>query len=138
MYVDAVRALEEACGEAAVEALRQERLEKAVRAAAERGRQAPDTSLRAYCAELERGCRGSHRWEKVEDNETRQGYLFERCLWAEVFRSLDASDIGYWICQGDGPVATAFNPQIHFQRTKTLMEGHDCCDHVYFVRESDE
>jgi hypothetical protein len=56
-------------------------------------------------------------------------------LWADVFRSLDAEDIGIWICDADGPVAAAFHPSIRFGRSKTLMEGHGCCDHVYFVEE---
>jgi len=47
--------------------------------------------------------------------------------------SLGAEDIGVWICEADGPIAAAFNPRIRFQRTKTLMEGNDCCDHVYYI-----
>ena len=93
-----------------------------------------DNSLRAYCQALEAGCRSSHEWEK-EDTETRQAYRFTRCLWAEVYRELDAADIGFWICEGDGPAAAAFNPAIRLSRTKTLMEGDDCCDHVYYVEE---
>ena len=51
-------------------------------------------------------------------------------MWADIFRSLGAEDIGLWICEGDGPAAAAFNPAIRLKRTKTLMEGDDCCDHV--------
>lgn len=29
--------------------------------------------------------------------------------------------------------AKAFNPNIQFTRTKTLMEGHACCDHCYKI-----
>ena len=47
--------------------------------------------------------------------------------------SLGAEDIGVWICAADGPIAAAFNPRIRFQRTQTLMEGNDCCDHVYYI-----
>ena len=136
MYVDAVRALEKACGPQAREAIRDYHRCKSVQANAERGSQTVDNSVRAFCTALEQACRGSHEWIKLEDTNTRQAYRFTRCMWAEIFRSLDAQDIGLWICEGDGPAAAAFNPEIRFQRTKTLMEGDDCCDHVYYT-ESD-
>ncbi|MFC2012727.1 L-2-amino-thiazoline-4-carboxylic acid hydrolase [Chloroflexota bacterium] len=31
-------------------------------------------------------------------------------------------------------MASAFNPDIGFQRTKTLMRGDDCCDHIYYLK----
>jgi len=133
MYVEALRAIEQLYGLAAVGAVQEHQMRKWVAAAAERRELAEETSLRAYCGSLEEGCRGSHLWEKLEESETRQAYRFTRCLWAELFRSLNAEDIGVWICEADGPVAAAFNPGIRFQRTKTLMEGDDCCDHIYYV-----
>lgn len=133
-YVEAVRALEAAGGAEAVETLRQRRLRQSVEDAAERGRRC-DNSLRAYCAALERGCRGSHEWVKTADSDTEQGYRFTRCVWAEAFRAINAADIGCWICQGDGPVAAAFNPAIRLRLTKTLMAGDDCCDHVFYTAE---
>ena len=54
------------------------------------------------------------------------------CLWAKTFLAKNAGDIGYAsICHGDISGATAFNPKLKLERTKTLMEGHDCCDHKY-------
>jgi len=135
LYVDAVRAAEEKYGVEAREAILQYHLSRSVAANRRRGQEAEDNSLRAFCRALEEGCRGSHEWEKLEDTDTRQAYRFTRCLWAEVFRSLDAADIGLAICEGDGPAAAAFNPEIRFHRTKTLMEGDDCCDHVYYTEE---
>jgi len=35
-------------------------------------------------------------------------------------------------CATDFYSAPAFSPKIGFARTKTLMEGHDCCNHTYF------
>ncbi|MGI6207091.1 MAG: L-2-amino-thiazoline-4-carboxylic acid hydrolase [Anaerolineae bacterium] len=127
-YVRAVRAIEAAYGQEGVEVIRRYDPPQPTTTSG-------DNSLRAYCQALEAGCRGSHEWEKLEDTETRQAYRFTRCLWAEVYRELDAADIGFWICEGDGPAAAAFNPAIRFSRTKTLMEGDDCCDHVYYVEE---
>ena len=135
LYVGAVRALEEAYGPEARERVREYQRRRSLEGNAKRGAEATDNSLRAFCTALEEGCRGSHEWEKIEDSDTRQAYRFTRCMWAEIFRSLGAEDIGIWICEGDGPAAAAFNPAIRFQRTKTLMEGDDCCDHVYYTED---
>lgn len=54
------------------------------------------------------------------------------CLWAKTFREMNAGDLGYAnTCYGDFSSATAFNPKLKLERTKTLMEGHDCCDFKY-------
>ena len=54
------------------------------------------------------------------------------CLWAKTFRSKDAGDFGYaCCCHGDFSGAKAFNPQLRMERTKTLMQGHDCCNHRF-------
>jgi hypothetical protein len=52
------------------------------------------------------------------------------CLWAKTFRDKDAGDFGYaCICHGDFSYAQAFNPKLRLERTMTLMQGHDCCNH---------
>jgi hypothetical protein len=54
------------------------------------------------------------------------------CLWARTFLDAKAGDLGYaGICFGDYQFAKAFNPQIEMLRDKTLMQGHDCCNHRY-------
>ena len=131
MFVQAVRAAEAIYGPEAPERLRQWMLERAVARAAERGAGPGGNSLRAYCEAMDRGCRGSHEWEKLEDSDHRQAYRYTRCLWADIYRALGAEDIGLWICQADGPVVAAYNPRIRFQRTQTLMAGDACCDHAY-------
>jgi hypothetical protein len=56
------------------------------------------------------------------------------CLWARTFREVDAADIGYaCICHPDFASATAFNPKLRMERTKTLMQGHDYCNHKWIV-----
>ena len=53
-----------------------------------------------------------------------------RCLWAETFRGADAADIGYaFVCHPDFASTTAFNPKMRMIRTKTLMQGHEYCNH---------
>ena len=58
----------------------------------------------------------------------------KECLWAKTLRGLDAADIGYaMMCHGDFAMARAFNPKLRMIRTKTLMEGHDCCNHRWIM-----
>ncbi len=72
--------------------------------------------------------------EIVENREDLVSWRVTECLNAKVFRELDAAEIGYaTLCHGDEAWAKAFNPNIQFSRTKTLMEGHDCCDHCYKI-----
>ncbi len=39
-------------------------------------------------------------------------------------------------CATDFYSATSFSPKINFTRTKTLMEGCDCCNHCYSYKKS--
>jgi len=69
-------------------------------------------------------------FEIVEDSAAAFEVKITECLWAKTFREADAADIGYAaICHGDFAMAKAFNPKIRMIRTKTLMEGHDHCNH---------
>ena len=55
-----------------------------------------------------------------------------QCLYADVFRQAEAADIGYIaLCYPDSVLAEAFDVKMKLYRTKTLMQGHDCCDHKY-------
>ena len=40
----------------------------------------------------------------------------------------------YITCASDSSAAEEFNPNIGFKRTKTLMQGDDCCDHFYYYK----
>jgi len=72
--------------------------------------------------------------EVIENREDLVSWRVTECLNAKVFRELDAAEIGYaTLCYGDEAWAKAFNPNIQFSRTKTLMEGYDCCDHCYRI-----
>ena len=76
-------------------------------------------------------------YEFVEESKNAFEIKVSRCLWAETFRQANAAEIGYvTICHPDYPMTTAFNPKIKMIRSKTLMQGHDCCNHRY-VSEDD-
>jgi hypothetical protein len=58
------------------------------------------------------------------------------CLWAKVFKEMRATDLGYVLnCQPDFAYAKAWNPNIKLKRTKTLMQGDDCCDLTFYWEE---
>ena len=62
-------------------------------------------------------------------------FCVTRCPHAElaVRMSGNAADwLLHLVCATDLYVVDAFDPPIRFQRTKTLMQGDDCCDHAYF------
>ena len=57
------------------------------------------------------------------------------CLMASAARAIkvpDAAELGYAsICYADYAMASTFNPRIEMVRDKTLMQGHNCCNHCY-------
>lgn len=83
-------------------------------------------------------------WEPLRE----QGFLFEatsgpeglrihcsRCPIAELAHALgDPEWLFHLACGVDEAIAEGFNPDLGLRRTRTLMEGHDCCDHVYFIK----
>ena len=131
MLVRVIRLMEEHYGREVKEIIHDAIMKKAPRPESELG--PPEDDLREFCEGLERGCTGSHTWERVIDKPDEVGYSFKSCLWAEIFNELDATDIGWWLCEGDEPAVRAYHPELGFRRTKTLMEGHDECDHVFLV-----
>lgn len=94
----------------------------------------PAADLQDFCSNLDNACIGSHEWLRVVDEPDKIGYNYTRCLWAEVYRELGEPDLGYVICAGDEPAVEAHNPQLSFERTKTLMRGDELCDHLFRIR----
>ncbi|MBN1430182.1 MAG: L-2-amino-thiazoline-4-carboxylic acid hydrolase [Anaerolineae bacterium] len=59
-----------------------------------------------------------------------------RCFYADLGKPIGGTKWFYHLlCMGDPDIVEGFNPKMGFRRTKTLMEGHDCCDHFYFMKE---
>ena len=75
-------------------------------------------------------------FEIIENTDELFEIKITECLWAKTFRERKAEDIGYaTICHGDFSDARAMHPKLHLERTKTLMQGFDCC-HERYVFES--
>jgi hypothetical protein len=59
-----------------------------------------------------------------------------KCPVADLYKQAGGTEWGYHLyCAADKHIVEAFNSKIGFRRTKTLMEGHDCCDHFYYLKE---
>jgi len=72
----------------------------------------------------------------VEDTERVFEIRVTECLWTKVFQKSGATDLGYAIiCNPDYASCQAFNPKIRLVRSKTLMQGDDCCDHRWVCEE---
>ena len=87
--------------------------------------------LTAYASNLKANELYKHilTYEIVEETDKAVQLKITECLWAKTFREAKASDIGYAaICYSDYAWTSAFNPKMRFIRTKTLMQGHDCCN----------
>ena len=133
LAVDLLHAMEQRFGPEAREVVREMALYEGVTPRLDAGD--PCTDLHEFCDQLERGCVGTHRWERVVDEPGYVGYRFTRCLWAEIFRELGEPELGWIACASDEPGTRAYNPQMRFKRTKVLMHGDDSCDHVFYVED---
>ena len=72
-------------------------------------------------------------FEIIELNDKLFELKVTECLWAKTFHKKNAKDIGYAACcHGDFSHAKALHPQLRVERTKTLMQGFDCCNFRYF------
>jgi hypothetical protein len=98
----------------------------------------PKNDLATYTAEVRNpGPLFKHAltYTVVEDTPTAVEMRISECLWAKTFREADAADIGYaLLCHSDFASAPAFNPKMEMIRTKTLMQGNDCCNHRWVMK----
>lgn len=69
---------------------------------------------------------------EIEKIENKIEYKFTKCPIFELAKAISQTKWGYFFfCKGDYFVANEFNPNIELTRTKTLMQGDDCCNHCY-------
>jgi len=96
--------------------------------------QVPDTSFESFVSLFRQMASGnSLTADVVQDNEKVFELNVSECVWEVVFREADlAGEIGHAaVCNMDYTWPPAFNPAFRMERTKTLMQGHDCCNHRY-------
>jgi hypothetical protein len=70
----------------------------------------------------------------TEDTATVHELKVTECIFASTFVEAKAGDLGFaTICYADYNMASGFNPKIKMVRDKTLMQGHDYCNHRYLL-----
>ena len=74
----------------------------------------------------------AHEYEVIRKNENALEVKVTKCIHADTFKKLNATQIGEkLICSGDVSATEGFNPKIEFQRPKLLMAGDDCCHFIW-------
>ena len=93
----------------------------------------PDRNLNQL-AELVLGYLGTPPFNKifttevVEKSDTVLEIKYTRCLFAEVYREMNASDIGFIVeCGGSKDTARAYNPEINVSLSSSMMKGDNHC-----------
>jgi len=67
---------------------------------------------------------------RQEGNST--SFCVTQCPMAELARKIGGEKwLYHLVCLTDEPSITGFNKDIHFSRTRTLMQGYPDCDHTY-------
>jgi predicted ArsR family transcriptional regulator len=70
--------------------------------------------------------------EVLEQNERRFAFNVTRCRYAEMYRLLGIPELGALLsCSRDWALIQGFNPDVHLERTQTIMEGASFCDFRY-------
>ncbi|MCJ7680966.1 MAG: L-2-amino-thiazoline-4-carboxylic acid hydrolase [Candidatus Aminicenantes bacterium] len=71
-------------------------------------------------------------YEIIENTEQAFEVKITECLTEVTFREANSLDIGFaGVCHADYGFPEGLNPKIKMVRDKTLMQGHDCCNHRY-------
>jgi len=99
----------------------------------QQAKQSPDQSFSTYVKTFKGpGYDKTLTKEIIEDTDKVFELKVTECIWASVFLQAKAGEIGYAaVCFGDYAWAQGFNSKIRMVRDKTLMQGHDCCNHRY-------
>ena len=94
-------------------------------------------SFEKYVEKFRGGYENALTKEVVKDTDTVFELKVTECIWHEAFKRFGAQEIGAAeVCHGDYAWARGYSPHLRMERTKTLMEGHDCCNHCYIWDES--
>lgn len=121
------------------EALKRAVYESAFKSGQDTARQLECNDFAAYTALMrERSEFARHvlTLEIVEDTPRVMELRIAECPWAKTFREMGAADLGYLlICHRDYADCQGFNPRIALERSKTLMQGDEYCNHRFVWEE---
>jgi len=79
----------------------------------------------------------AYEMEVITLTETEYVYNITRCRYAEMYKDIGLADLGVILsCGRDFELIAGFNPKMTLTRTKTIMEGSNCCDFLIRLIES--
>ena len=134
VYSGSVDEIMKKYGEKGFEAIRKGFIDAMVKSDIEEFKKIKEKSLKAYITWLLSVITLGHRYEIIEEKVDSVKFRFTNCPLANAFRAIGKPEIGKFFCDADGPLATAFNKNIKFEITKTLMEGDEYCNHHYYIQ----
>ncbi len=136
-FITLAKALEKEMGkEKTIAFLKKVTTERQTNLGKQQASRMPDNSFATYVGQFRSGFDNTLTMKIVEDKETAFELNVTECIWADTFLRAKAGDIGYaWVCWGDYAWAEGFNPKIKMVRDKTLMQGHDRCNHRYLWKD---
>ena len=72
-------------------------------------------------------------YQVIEDTESQFKLRFTKCLWAKTFTELkfDGEKGHRTACRAYYTITSGLSPNVKLSRTKTLMQGDECCELCY-------
>jgi hypothetical protein len=133
-FIQLAKALEQSIGkDKAIAFLKNYTREKMLAYGKNQAKRSPDDGFRTYVKTFDPvNYQDTLTMEVVENTDTAYELKVTECIWASTFLAAKAGDIGWAsVCFGDYSWAEGFNPKIKLVRDKTLMQGHEFCNHRY-------
>ncbi len=73
----------------------------------------------------------------IRENDNELFFDVTYCGYAQMYEDMGIKELGFILsCSRDFPFMEGFNSEIELTRTKTIMEGAECCDFRYKKRQS--
>ncbi|MDA1010143.1 MAG: L-2-amino-thiazoline-4-carboxylic acid hydrolase [Chloroflexi bacterium] len=78
------------------------------------------------------GAGGDLTIETLRQDEDRLEFDVVGCRFAEMYRQMGAEDLGFLLsCSRDFSLSEGYSPDLHLERTQTIMQGAAFCDFRY-------
>jgi len=130
-----LKIMAEQFGEVAYQIFVKARGKEIIKHMSERAEELGDNSIEAFIKDQWGPLTAQGYKYKIKKKET--GFLMNvtRCpLYNLAKRQGITEQMFFMCCEGDQFAPEGFNPDIGFKRSKTLMQGDDCCNHFYYYK----
>ena len=80
---------------------------------------------------------GAMKIQIIRQNDNELFFDVTHCGYSQMYEMMGIKELGFILsCSRDFPFMEGFNSEIELTRTKTIMEGAECCDFRYKKRGS--